>query len=290
MSDDDEYYEWDDEYLLEDLVPDLVDELAGTSYYEAALYEDPAMDVEDYFSDWEYYSDDYHDDDPTVKHNPAVVKEIDASTKPRRSAGSRTNNRLGPPKSTLKPDVTTFQGVIWRTPNLEKDQDIAVQIYEPGHGDKVALLEDWREIFKFAQPALDKSRLRKRKAMDTSLVEPSFADDEFPCEEEYDPADSSDQMSDILSLENTTDNGDASNTTPELIQSPKEVPSPVVTAPAKRGRKRKAEVSPEEEHANEASGKPPRTRTKRLASKNEASTDVKSDPPPSRVRRSTRRG
>jgi hypothetical protein len=26
----------------------------------------PGIDVEDYFSDWDYYSDDYHDDDATV--------------------------------------------------------------------------------------------------------------------------------------------------------------------------------------------------------------------------------
>ncbi|KAJ5176632.1 uncharacterized protein N7482_002509 [Penicillium canariense] len=290
MSDDEDYYEWEEEYLLEDLVPDLVDELAQTSYYEAALYEDPGIDVEEYFSDWEYYSDDYHDDDPTVKQHPVVAKAVGAPAKTRRTQhGARTNNRVSRPQSSLVPDITSFQGVIWRTPNMETDQDIAVQIYEPGNGDKVALLENWREIFKSAQPALDKSRLRKRRTTDTPSVEPDLADDEFPCEDEEE--DSSDQMSDILSLDHTTENGDAgdaSNTTPELVQSPEEAPTPMETAPPKRGRKRKAEVPPEEPNKDNSRGDSTRTRTKRVASAKGDGKSARSDISSGPVRRSAR--
>lgn len=268
------------------------DELAATSYYEAALYEDPAIDVEDYFSDWEYYSDDYYDDDPSVKQNGAVAKEPGTTTKTHRAQpASRTNNRVLRPQSSVKPDITSFQGVVWKTTSLEKDQDVAVQIYEPGHGDKVALLENWREIFKSAQPVLDKSRLRKRQAREVPLEDVSFAGDEFPCDDDDQHRDSSDRMSDVVSLDNITesgDAGDASNTTPELVQSPKGAPRPMVVVPTKRGRKRKAEVPPEEANEDSPGGGSRKERSKRAASKKSdgemSITSTSSGP----VRRSTR--
>lgn len=201
--------------------------------------------MEDYYSDWDYYSDDYYDDDPSVKQSGAVSKEENTGTKTRRThPGPHRNKRTSRPHAP-KPDVTSFQGVIWKTANLERDQDIAIQIYEPGHGGKVALLENWREIFKSVQPALDKSRLRKRKAMvEIPVEEVSFAE-EFPCDGD-DRFDSSDQSSDVDHMDESGDVGDASNTTPELGQSPKTGPSPMVVVPVKRGRKRKAEAPPEE--------------------------------------------
>ncbi|OOQ91261.1 hypothetical protein PEBR_01611 [Penicillium brasilianum] len=267
MSDDEDYYEWEEDYPFEDLVPDLVDELAASSNYEATMYEDPDADLAEYLSDWEYYSDDYHDDDPTVKQS----KRIDAIPNTRRKQSAMQVNRVSAPRSSLGPDITSFQGVIWRTPGMGDDLDLAVQIYEPGNGEKVALLENWRDIFKSVQPALDKSRLRKRRAVDTPSVEPEFADDEFPCDDDEEEEDSSDEMSDILSTDNMADKddaGDASNTTPEeLGQSPQEVPMPVDSASEKRGRKRKAEAPPEEPNKDNPGGdNATRVRTKRMAS------------------------
>ncbi|KAJ5665531.1 uncharacterized protein N7477_007979 [Penicillium maclennaniae] len=274
MSDDEEYYEWEEEYLIED-VPDFVDELAQTSYYEAALYEDPGIEAEDYTSDWEYYTDDYYDEDPTVKPAP-VAKDTDTKT--------RRANRAPRLKSSIKPDITTFQGVVWKTSSLEKDQDVAIQIYEPGAGEQVALLKNWREVFKYAQPALDKSRLRKRKAESVCGPEPVLADDEFPCDNDRD--DSSNQMSDIVSMDHTTENGDAgdaSNTTPEPPQPLKRESNLAVVIPAKKGRKRKAEVLPETTEKSVETT----PRAKRIASKKrdvDSGTKASSGP----VRRSTR--
>ncbi|KAJ5397538.1 hypothetical protein N7509_005651 [Penicillium cosmopolitanum] len=303
MSDDDEYYEWDEDYLLEDLVPDLVDELAQTSYYEAALYEDPSFEVEDYFSDWEYYSDDYHDDDPTVKTTapPAQKKARRAQAQ----AKATTTNRVAGSKFPAIPDISSFQGVIWKTPSLDPYQDVAV-FYEP-IGNKVALLKDWREVFKSAQPALDKSRLRKRKARDQETdaegedaeadLEMSFADDEFPCDGDDEKLGNDDQvdssMSDIVSMDNmseTGDAGEASNTTPEFTQSPKEVPAVAPTStPAKRGRKRKAEVPAEEANKDNPGTESPRTtRSKRVASKKADGEGSLSGASTAPTRRSTR--
>ena len=231
--------------------------------------------MEEYYSDWEYYTDDYYDDDPTVKQG-AVAKDTETKTR-------RANKRTPRTQSSIKPDITSFQGVIWKTSSLERDQDIAVQIYEPGACEQVALLKNWREIFKSAQPALDKSRLRKRKAEEMHEPDPALADDEFPCE---DDDDSSDVMSDIVSLDNITENGDAgdaSNTTPELPQSPKSEPNLSVVIPVKAGRKRKAEAEfPPETNKKQGETTP---RAKRVASKrDDGRTSASSGP----VRRSTR--
>lgn len=258
--------------------------------------------MEEYFSDWEYYSDDYYDDDPSVKQtasNPPPAKKARralAQTSPKANANA---NRVTRPKTSMDPDISSFQGVVWKTPALDINQDVAI-FYEP-IGDKVALLKDWREIFKSAQPALNKSRLRKRKIIEdegeedeNAAAEVSFADDEFPCDDDDDAErrlDSSDQMSDIISMDNsmtdTVDAGDASNTTPELGQSPKPMPVPTST-PAKRGRKRKAEVVADEVGKGNSGTDSVRNRSKRVAGKKgdgEANVSSATSAP---TRRSTR--
>ncbi|KAJ5470289.1 hypothetical protein N7530_007646 [Penicillium desertorum] len=236
MSDDDEYYEFEDDYMYEDLGPDMVDDLAASSHYEAALYEDPGIDVEDYFSDWDYYSDDYHDDDATVDHSAERKKRTEiAATAPRRT------------KTSSLPDIASFQSVVWKTPALDRDQDVAI-LYEPDTGEKVALLENWREVFKSAQPALDKSRLKKRQVVESKLVEPSLADNEmFAGDGVDDQTNSSNEMSDVNSPDTSGvdagDTGDASNTSPDpdpdSVRSLKLSSPPKVVIPLKRGSKRK---------------------------------------------------
>ncbi|KAJ5619375.1 hypothetical protein N7510_003359 [Penicillium lagena] len=284
MSDDEEYYEFEDDYLWDDVVPDLVDELAASSYYDASYYDDPAQDVQEFFSDWEYYSDDYYDEDTSA----ATKTEQKPTTKRKRKTSSPSVHRGPPPvQSITKPDLTSFQGVVWKTPSLERDRDVTVQIYEPGYGDKVALLENWREVFKSAQPGLDKSRLRKKRTREESrrpslapavaAVEPmdtDAVDTTAPAAGSEAPhqLDSSDQMSDVPSLENLRsrdgDAGDASNTTPEQVLSPDDAPEPAALAPAKRGRKRKAETSvPEDASKDGPAGDSVKPRGKRVASR-----------------------
>ncbi|KAJ5183068.1 hypothetical protein N7492_000684 [Penicillium capsulatum] len=283
MSDDEEYYEWDEDFLYEELVPDLVDELAATSYYEAALYEDPQFDVDEYFSDWEYYSDDYYDDDPTVKRSGMRAKASDAATKSRHGPASRVT-------SSLMPDITSFQGVVWKTPSHERDHEIAVQIYEPGNGDKVALLENWREIFKSAQPALDKSRLRKRRTHETLASDASIHDDTLPCDEDP-PHNSSDQMSDVQSepIENV-ENGRAESPkiNPDVVVPPRRVTNLAVEIPVKRGRKRKADAPMQESKPAKTNAESPRARSKRVAPNKGESDGGSSVASSGRVRRSAR--
>lgn len=169
----------------------------------------------------------------------------------------------------MKLDITSFQGVVWKTDSLERDKDVSVQIYEPGQLDKVAFLQDWREIFKSAQPALDKSRLRKRRVPEPQASDMSSGDDEIlnDADEEYSD---DDPMSDVESLDQdgSMDPGEGSNTTPEPGQSPKEAPRIAVEIPVKRGRKRKAEAqapTPVKETKSNSNDVSTRSRSKRVA-------------------------
>ena len=78
---DDGYYEYDPEYeeftdmLYEaDANPDLADDLAGRATYSPTWQDDATEELRDYFSDWEYYSDDYFDDDPTLMREKGEIR------------------------------------------------------------------------------------------------------------------------------------------------------------------------------------------------------------------------
>ncbi|CAG7982443.1 unnamed protein product [Penicillium olsonii] len=305
MSDDEEYYEYEEDFMYEDLVPDMVDDLAASSYYEAALYEDPGIDVEDYFSDWDYYSDDHYDDDPTAERSAERKKRTDlAATAKRRTKGPSRKTTTIPTKSPLCPDPATFQGVLWKTSALDRDQDVAI-LYEPDSGEKVALLANWREVFKSAQPALDKSKL-KRRPVENRLDEEAdneMSEDESgdrgSDDEDLDEPDTSDEVSDGESLPSAVDTGDASNTTPDpepdarvpKLASPPKVVIPLIsmdndtpstpsapTKGAKRGRKRKA--VPQDDSIEESE-----PRSKRIESRKGGGERTDSPAP---VRRSAR--
>lgn len=333
MSDDEEYYEYEEDFMYEDLVPDMVvctnlnpcdqpvacaqhkhptvsypfqDDLAASSYYEAALYEDPAYDVEDYFSDWDYYSDDHYDDDPTAETSAERKKRTEhAATAKRRTKGPSRKTTTVPTKSPLFPDTATFQGVLWKSPALDRDEDVAI-LYEPDSGEKVALLANWREVFKSSQPALDKSKLKRRRAESESIPDEE-ADNEMS---DYEESVVSEEMSDGDSLASAEDTGDASNTTPDpepdarvyKLASPPKVVIPMISmvsadtekspakSPAKtpvktpvkgakRGRKRKAAVQ------EETPGENSEPRSKRVESRKGGGERADSSAP---VRRSAR--
>jgi len=174
---------------------------------------------------------------------------------------------------------------VWKTPALDRDQDVAI-LYEPDTGDKVALLENWREVFKSSQPALDKSRLKRRRVEESKT--PDEADNEMS-EDDADEPDSSDEMSDGVSLDadasgSGVDAGDASNTTPDpepdSARGMKLASPPKVVIPVKRGCKRKAAAQKEDPGEDTA---PPRS--KRVESRKGGGSKGS---PAAPVRRSTR--
>lgn len=110
------------------------------------MVEDPSLETVDTYSDWEYYSDDYYDDDPTIitKH-----KTNGEPRKKRRKLSSIENiPGLSLGSSIVDSSTSTassFKGVLWRVPVKTDDK---IELYEPGKGEQVALLSNWRELFK----------------------------------------------------------------------------------------------------------------------------------------------
>lgn len=145
---DDEYY--DDEYAdLHDMLydadpdPDLADDLAEHAAHSPVYFDNPNEEAREYFSDWEYYSDDYFDDDPVLLSD--IVKgqmgEKSATRNSRQPAKRGRKRKLSEARERPAPETTEMkalraciQGTVWksRSPELEER-------YKGGHSDRVAL-------------------------------------------------------------------------------------------------------------------------------------------------------
>lgn len=121
---DDGYYEYDPEYeeftdmLYEaDANPDLADDLASRAIYSPVWQDDVAEELRDYFSDWDYYSDDYFDDDPSLMGTDQKVsaKEIAKRGKKRKA----TVDSREPPAKRAAIDALTacLRGTVWKSPS-----------------------------------------------------------------------------------------------------------------------------------------------------------------------------
>ncbi len=117
----------------------------------------------DGYSDWEYYSDDYYDDDASLlKNNPQEGSPLQRSTSKRPNGVHRGKKRKLAATSNI-PEISLdehsrdavratgplFEGTVWRAPSPEKKEK---KLYEPGIGERVALLGNWREVFRASQP------------------------------------------------------------------------------------------------------------------------------------------
>ncbi|KAH1566636.1 hypothetical protein KXX17_002557 [Aspergillus fumigatus] len=172
MSDDECLDEYDDEdvFWIEEPDPTVADDLAEAATHDALYFDDPSLDVEDFYSDWDELSDDYYDDDPTVEKRRRMMD----ITKNNGYSGELLGNIQRPglleqktlvhrqhrggvvaESPSFKTDQASFQAVIWKSSDDKKNP---VTLYEPGDGEKVALLKNWREVFRNSHPAL---RLRK---------------------------------------------------------------------------------------------------------------------------------
>lgn len=170
MSDDEDYYdEFDEIFWIEEPEPEIADDLAATATYDAIFYDDPSLEVEDFYSDWDDVSDDYYDEDPTAVRiqrvmakwpnrdlniNPAVAAIAAPPPQKKRKHQSKPKSKsIDAPKT----DVASFRGTVWRTSTDETKS----KLYEPGDGEKVALLKNWREVFRTSHPANERARIRK---------------------------------------------------------------------------------------------------------------------------------
>ncbi len=139
------------------------DDLAEHTIPSPVYAEDAAYEAMDGHSDWEYYSDDYYDDDPTLlKDNPQEGRPLRRSKSDRSNGLHRgTKRKLADTSdvqinssvmtswSTLGLWNPSIKATVWRSSSVE---DKEKKLYVPGMGERVALLGNWREVFKSSQP------------------------------------------------------------------------------------------------------------------------------------------
>ncbi|EED17502.1 conserved hypothetical protein [Talaromyces stipitatus ATCC 10500] len=146
MSDDEFYYDDDDDwYWYEEDNMGLGDDLAENAIHSPIMVEDPSLETVDTYSDWEYYSDDYYDDDPTITTTHNTNGEPRRKRQKLSSIGNIPALELGSSIVDSSSQMAdSFKGVLWRVPVKEDEK---MELYEPGKEEKVALLSDWRELF-----------------------------------------------------------------------------------------------------------------------------------------------
>ncbi|RJE18881.1 hypothetical protein PHISCL_08782 [Aspergillus sclerotialis] len=231
MSDDEEYYdEYYEEIWIEEPEPGIADDLAKTAHHDPVFIDDPSYyEVADYCSDWDELTDDYFDDEPTILKRQRLMGLEGAGDTPGDpgEVNDNTNTQINQKqKQKQKPsnflDPSSFQSVIWKPADYDAKNKPG-KLHPAGEGEKVALLKNWREIFKQSNPALDRpSRLKK---MITSSSPSGSSDHPVSgvaarsvAAEDLDKnkrEDSSDRTSGISSLDNLRDNeGAESVTTP----------------------------------------------------------------------------
>lgn len=132
---DDEYVYQDAEYedfqeMLYDAdpTPDLADDLAERAAYSPVWQDNPVEELRDYFSDWEYYSDDYFDDDPNLLNKSAekIRGRRQESQKLQHSATRGRKRKLSEARE--RPQLTRAEmdalsacllGTVWKTQSPE---------------------------------------------------------------------------------------------------------------------------------------------------------------------------
>ncbi|OAL73615.1 hypothetical protein A7D00_1643 [Trichophyton violaceum] len=134
MSDYDEYDDFD--YLWIDCgEPHFTDEMAMMVNPEPVFLDDSSLeDALDSDTDWEYLSDEYYDHDKTDKVH-RQKKKIES-------------------KKPAQLDPATFYGVSWSAGPPSKNDG---PLYQPGEGEKVSLLKNWREVFQESKPKTKKT-------------------------------------------------------------------------------------------------------------------------------------
>ncbi|EXJ66115.1 uncharacterized protein A1O5_10730 [Cladophialophora psammophila CBS 110553] len=135
-----------------DPTPELADDLAEHTVHSPVYQDEDAVknELDEYYSDWEYYSDDYMDDDPTLlRKNP----QIGPTAKPppgavqdsRRGKKRKLVETIDIPLSRLDEDrllVSGIKGTIWAEPSGRK-----TPAFNDGQEERVALMKNWKDIF-----------------------------------------------------------------------------------------------------------------------------------------------
>lgn len=181
----DDYYFWDDAASQ-----DVADDLAEHTMPSPVYLEDPAYEMMGGYSDWEYYSDDYYDDDPNLlKKNPQAGSPPAVLKFPKCHTDSYTTQKRGKKRKLAQTeDIPTLSlggpglveivqnighnitGTTWKTEKTAPET-----FYHQGEAKRVALLKDWRNVFRESQPRSD--RRSKGTSKNNAALHDEWAND-----------------------------------------------------------------------------------------------------------------
>jgi hypothetical protein len=206
------YDDLDDLYYDDDVGENLADDLAQHTLPSPIYHEDPAYEMLEYHSDWEYYSDDYYDDDPALlKSNPQTgsptKRKVNIDKTQPRGKKRKLADTKDIPELALddRPALAaTVRGTVWAGPKPQSPKP-----YEVGQGQRIALLKDWAQIFGSSSPrstlkrdeswandlSLEDMGLRKvESGPGKDVAAPALGDDDLGEEDEMDDAGQQDDI------------------------------------------------------------------------------------------------
>ncbi|KAL8690974.1 MAG: hypothetical protein Q9218_003694 [Villophora microphyllina] len=154
----------DDDLWIDDPYAEADDLAEHTMQSPVLVNYDPNIELEDGWTDWEYYSDDFWDEEGPDRKRRKLRKSNNgrgSSTVKLEQNSKRTEKipklSLGEPASSDDEKITrTRQPVVWRI----KGNSPRPPIVQAGKEEKVSILKDWRERFK--------PSLVQRKSRETS--------------------------------------------------------------------------------------------------------------------------
>lgn len=158
------YSDFEDLLYDADPAPDLADDLASHAIYSPIFADEPGYELQEYHSDWEYYSDDYFDDDPDLlRNNPQDGSPLKPQKQSKRGKKRKLADLNDIPKLDLgeRAKLTDcIRGTVWAKPIARRDNT-----FRSGEEDKVALLKDWQK--RFGTTSLQQPDKAKRPRLQT---------------------------------------------------------------------------------------------------------------------------
>ena len=125
-----------------DPAPELADDLAEHALHSPVYLDEIAgYELQEYHSDWEYYSDDYMDDDPALEKRDLVEHQTSRKRGKKRKL-VETNDIPALDLNETKLITRSIKGTVWAKPGRTEPPT-----HNVGQGDRISLMKNWRQVF-----------------------------------------------------------------------------------------------------------------------------------------------
>lgn len=125
-----------------DPAPELADDLAEHALHSPVYLDEIAgYELQEYHSDWEYYTDDYMDDDPALENRDFAEHQ---TTKKRGKKRKLVETKDIPALdlNETKLILRSIKGTVWARPGRTEPPT-----HNAGQGDRISLMKNWRQVF-----------------------------------------------------------------------------------------------------------------------------------------------